>query len=91
MKSILKDAGISYPILKYTGNFKIFESGYVPTTVFVDGQGHVLYPEMTVKERADAADEIAKLGSKAYSQYGALYVGSESYEGWESIVAKLMR
>lgn len=90
VKSIIKDAGITYPILKYTGNFKIFESGYVPTTVFVDGQGHVLYPEMTVKERADAADEIAKLGLKAYSQYGALYIGSDSFNGWKSIIGKLL-
>lgn len=90
VKTILKDAGISYPILKYTGNFKIFESGYVPTTVFVDGQGHVLYPEMTAKERADAAEEITKLGSAAYSKYGALYIGSDSYAGWKSIVDKLI-
>lgn len=39
---ILKDCGTSYPILKYTSEFAQFDSGYVPTTVFVDGQGHVI-------------------------------------------------
>ena len=39
---ILRDSKVSYPILHYTTEFDQFQSGYVPTTIFVDGNGHVL-------------------------------------------------
>jgi thiol-disulfide isomerase/thioredoxin len=39
---ILKNSKISYPILKYTSEFDRFMTGYVPTTVFVDGNGHII-------------------------------------------------
>ena len=39
---ILKNSKISYPILKYTTEFDRFMTGYVPTTVFVDGNGHII-------------------------------------------------
>ncbi len=39
---ILKDKNISYPILNYTDEFARFNTGYVPTTVFVDGNGHII-------------------------------------------------
>ena len=40
--SVLEKAGTQYPILHYTAAFDRFETGYVPTTVFVDGGGHIL-------------------------------------------------
>ena len=39
---ILKNKKISYPILNYTDEFARFNTGYVPTTVFVDGNGHII-------------------------------------------------
>ena len=37
------DAGVQYPCLRYTEAFDPYlNSGYIPTTVFVDGQGKVL-------------------------------------------------
>lgn len=39
---ILKNTNISYPILNYTDEFARFNTGYVPTTVFVDGNGHII-------------------------------------------------
>ncbi len=40
--SVLKSSGVTYPILHYTEAFERFESGYVPTTIFVDREGNVL-------------------------------------------------
>lgn len=39
---ILADAGTSYPILRSCKDFDIFATGYVPTTVFLDGEGNAL-------------------------------------------------
>ena len=39
---ILKDAGITYPILRYTSEFDGFQTGYVPTTVFMTGEGKLV-------------------------------------------------
>ena len=39
---ILEDAGITYPILRYTSEFDGFQTGYVPTTVFMTGEGKLL-------------------------------------------------
>lgn len=39
---VLKDAGVSYPILKYSSDFDLLQTGYVPTTVLLDGEGHLL-------------------------------------------------
>ncbi len=39
---ILADAGTSYPILRSCKDFDAFATGYVPTTVFLDGEGNAL-------------------------------------------------
>lgn len=39
---VLKDAGVSYPALRYVPEFDQFQTGYVPTTIFVDGDGHIV-------------------------------------------------
>ena len=36
---VLRDTGVSYPILHYCEAFDRFQTGYVPTTVFVTGEG----------------------------------------------------
>lgn len=40
--TVLRDSGTSYPILRYTEAFDVFQTGYVPTTVFVSGEGVIL-------------------------------------------------
>ena len=65
---ILKDKNISYPILNYTDEFARFNTGYVPTTVFVDGNGHIIKMD-------DGTESI---------------VGSNSYEGWETIIKQYL-
>ena len=65
---ILKNSKISYPILKYTTEFDRFMTGYVPTTVFVDGNGHIIKMD-------DGTESI---------------VGSNSYEGWETIIKQYL-
>ena len=42
VRDVLQDAGITYTILRYEPAFDRFQTGYVPTTIFVDGQGHVV-------------------------------------------------
>ncbi|MBO4636666.1 MAG: TlpA family protein disulfide reductase [Clostridiales bacterium] len=57
---VLSSSGITYPILHYTGEFDQFQSGYVPTTIFVDRQGHVLTPS--------SGDQLV-VGSNSYSEW----------------------
>ena len=42
VRDILSKKQVSYPILHYTSDFDQFQTGYVPTTIFVDSQGHVI-------------------------------------------------
>ena len=65
--AVLSYTGVTYPILHYTQEFDAFESGYVPTTIFVDGEGRLIGE-----------------GSSA------LYIGSNSYEGWAAVVEDLL-
>ena len=81
--AVLEQTGASYPILHYTEAFDAFETGFVPTTLFVDGEGHVL--------RHTAEQEILKMltdynieGAEAKAE--SLYIGSMDYAGWEAIV-----
>ena len=65
--AVLSYTGVTYPILHYTQEFDAFESGYVPTTIFVDGEGRLIGE-----------------GSSA------LYIGSNSFEGWAAVVEDLL-
>ena len=39
---VLSQTGISYPVILFDEVFERFQSGYVPTTIFVDSAGHVI-------------------------------------------------
>lgn len=54
-RGIVSSNGITYPVV-FDGdpNFGILDSGYVPTTVFVDGNGHILSAEPFVGSRSYA-------------------------------------
>jgi thiol-disulfide isomerase/thioredoxin len=60
---ILRENNVSYPVLHYTSEFDRFQSGYVPTTVFVDRQGKVL-------AMSDGTGCI--IGSNTYSDWAAI-------------------
>ena len=40
--SVLRTAGVTFTILHYTDVFDAFQTGYVPTTILVDGNGQVV-------------------------------------------------
>ena len=40
--AVLADTGVTYPILHWCDAFEQFETGYVPTTVFVDEHGELV-------------------------------------------------
>ena len=65
--AVLSQTGVTYPILHYTQEVDAVPSGYVPTTIFVDGEGRVIGE-----------------GSSA------LYIGSNSVEGWAAVVEDLL-
>lgn len=39
---VLSRTGISYPVILFDEVFERYQSGYVPTTIFVDSAGHVI-------------------------------------------------
>lgn len=57
-QDIVDKLGISYPIIRFSDSFAQFQTGYVPTTVFVDGEGNLV------------SDPV--IGSKSYEGWKAL-------------------
>ncbi len=55
---VLSHAGVTYPILHYVDSFDSFQTGYVPTTVFLDSHGN-------------RVGEI-QIGGRSYSDWAAL-------------------
>lgn len=49
--SILEEAGITYPILRASSEFAGFNTGYVPTTVFLTGEGKLVSSEPYIGSR----------------------------------------
>ena len=81
--AVLEQTGVTYPILHYTEAFEAFDSGFVPTTIFVDGEGHIL--------RHSADPEIVELlteyeSDAAYEKAETLFIGGNDYAGWETVV-----
>ena len=60
---ILEKGKVSYPILKYTSEFDVFQTGYVPTTIFVDSKGHIIKME-------DGSGSV--IGSNSYEGWEAI-------------------
>ena len=58
VEAVLADTGVTYPILHYVDVFDSFQTGYVPTTVFLDCHGNQV-------------GEI-QIGSKSYGDWAAL-------------------
>ena len=45
---ILEENGITYPILRFCDAFAGFQTGYVPTTVFMTGEGKLLMKDPVI-------------------------------------------
>ena len=59
---VMENLGITYPCLRMTESLEEkLSTGYIPTTLFVDGEGHVL-------------GEV-QIGSKSYSEWAAIVEG----------------
>lgn len=41
-RTVIEETGVTYPIIKMTPEFATFQTAYVPTTVFITGEGEVL-------------------------------------------------
>lgn len=63
--AVLQSTGVTYPILHYTGAFDRFQTGYVPTTVFVDSEGRVI----------GQGDDAFYVGSNSYDGWAAILEG----------------
>ena len=54
----LKEAGVTYPVMLYDSVFERYQTGYVPTTIFVDPGGHVIGQSY--------------IGARSYAEWDAL-------------------
>ena len=64
--NVLRQTGVTYPILNFCPEFQVFETGYVPTTVFVDREGNVLSAN---------GGAPAYVGSRSYDDWAAIVEG----------------
>ena len=72
---ILNDCNTSYPILTYTTDFDKYQSGYVPTTIFVDKNGNII----DTGESFEGMDSTLIVGSRSYKEWESLvkkYLGN---------------
>ena len=58
--AVLDDAGIGYPVLRYAEAFDVFQTGYVPTTVFLDASGNQLGETVIGARSYEQWEEIVK-------------------------------
>ena len=58
--AVLADAGVGYPVLRYTEAFDVFQTGYVPTTVFLDASGNQLGESVIAARSYEQWEEIVK-------------------------------
>ena len=58
----IKEAGVTYPVMLYDSVFERYQTGYVPTTIFVDPGGHVIGQSyIGARSYADWNDLITQL------------------------------
>lgn len=56
--AVLAQTGVSYPILHYSPEFDVFQTGYVPTTVFVNAEGELVGETLIGSRNYEAWAEI---------------------------------
>lgn len=60
---VLKMCGTAYPVLQYVSDFDNLQSGYVPNTVFFDGDGQI------VDSNIADYDNCLFVGSRSYDEW----------------------
>ncbi len=60
---VLKMCGTTYPVLQYVSDFDSLQSGYVPNTVFFDGDGQI------VESNIADYDNCLFVGSRSYDEW----------------------
>ena len=68
VKSVLADAKTTYPICAYDEVFDIYQTGYVPTTIFVDQNGHIL-------PASNGYSDNAIVGGNSYEDWAKIIDG----------------
>lgn len=59
---VLSETGITYPVILFDSAFERYQSGYVPTTIFVDPGGHVIgQPYVGARSGADWNEIVTKM------------------------------
>ena len=83
---MLASLHITYPIVEATERFNKFQTGYVPTTFFVDSQGHVLKHEFREEDR----NYVDALHPQELFEYVYMGLSSYSYDQWAELVESLL-
>ena len=59
---VLSETGVTYPVILFDSAFERYQSGYVPTTIFVDPGGHVIgQPYVGARSGADWNEIVTKM------------------------------
>ena len=59
---VLSETGVTYPVILFDSVFQRYQTGYVPTTIFVDPGGHVIgEPYVGSRSYADWNDLVTKM------------------------------
>ncbi len=61
LEDTIAQSGITYPVLRYTSEFSAYQTGYVPTTVFLNREGELLAGPY--------------VGAKSYEQWAEILEG----------------
>ncbi|MGN0347293.1 MAG: TlpA disulfide reductase family protein [Lachnospiraceae bacterium] len=81
IEDVLAYTGVTYPILHYSNDFGIFRTGYVPTTVFVDSEGHVLRIDYNAKTVQGVSE-----GELDSDLENISFIGAYDYYSWELFI-----
>ncbi len=59
---VLSETGVTYPVILFDSAFERYQTGYVPTTIFVDPGGHVIgQPYVGARSGADWNELVTKM------------------------------
>lgn len=59
---VLSETGVTYPVILFDSAFQRYQTGYVPTTIFVDPGGHVIgQPYVGARSGADWNELVTKM------------------------------
>lgn len=59
---VLSETGVTYPVILFDSAFERYQTGYVPTTIFVDPGGHVIgQPYVGARSGADWNEIVTKM------------------------------